>query len=585
MDNTIQSNEEQFKMLLMTLEEVKQGMCLFQSQYQAGWVSLIRKKLGEERVIVHNIAEDDKEKGMVNIGDFRRWASESNADIVIVYNLQLLGLRFGDDEAIEKLNFMRDQIQAIGKLFVFGVTKYFGLLLSRKARDLYSCILYHFEFYDAGEAKAGMLELNMERATNDDILALERYKETKARIQNDDAESRIALYLNCMESWNAIRGYLPWQEKEFILTIAENTNEYFLKKELEINELESIWILAGTWIGLEKAEKSVYWYQKALDLVRERLGEEHVMYADALEEYMAYYETVSDYAALENACDQALKIYSEKNAKYFDHGRAVLQRKAILCRRQSKFDEALAIYEDLLKYQVNKYGEKYYWNASIYNNIGRVYEEQGDVSEALTYYTKALELLENTGKQDGEIEVVNQNICILYLKNGDGTEAWKYIKRAKKRVEDVYGEDSIRLIEIYNCMAGVWQVRERRDKEFEYLQKALELIKKTHMEDSENAAYVYHNLSNLFSSSGDINSAMTYCMMAINIRERIYGEKSGLTASSYEMLGYIFYQRADHAEGRKNINKARDIYITLYGPKNEHVRRIDSFLSECRTDN
>lgn len=59
-----------------------------------------------------------------------------------------------------------------------------------------------------------MLELNMERAANDDILALERYRKTKARIQNDNAENTVALYLNCMESWNAISGYLPWQEKE-----------------------------------------------------------------------------------------------------------------------------------------------------------------------------------------------------------------------------------------------------------------------------------------------------------------------------------------------------------------------------------
>lgn len=581
MDNAIQGNEEQFKMLLMTLEEVKQGMCLFQSQYQAEWVSMIRKKLGGKKVIVHNIAEDDKEKGMVTIEDFRRWASESEADIVIVYNLQLLGLRFGDDEAIEKLNFMRDQIQAIGKLFVFGVTKYFGLLLSRNARDLYSCILYHFEFYDVREEKAGTLELNLEGAANDDILALERYKETKERIQNNGAENRVDLYLSCMESWNAIRGYLPWQEKEFILNIAEKTNAHFLKKELEINELESIWILARTWIGLEKAEKSVYWYQKALDFVREKLGDEHAMYADALGEYMVYYETVSDYAALENACDQALKIYSEKNIKYSGYGRAALQRKAILYRRQSKFDEALAIYEDLLKYQINKYGEKYYGNALIHNNIGRVYEEEGNISEALVHCRKALELLENAGKQSSGIESINQNICMLYLKNGDGTEAWKYIKKAKKRVEDVYGEDSIRLIDIYNCMSGVWQARGRRDKEFEYLQKALELIKKTHMEDSEDAAYVYHNLSYLFYLSGNINSAMAYCMMAINIRERVYGEKSELTASSYEMLAYIYNRKSDYVEAEKNINKARDIYITLYGPENERVRRTDNFLNEC----
>ena len=66
--------------------------------------------------------------------------------MVIVYNIQLLGIRFGDEAVIEKLNFMRDQILAIGKLFVFGVSHYFHLLLSRNARDLYSGILYQFAF-------------------------------------------------------------------------------------------------------------------------------------------------------------------------------------------------------------------------------------------------------------------------------------------------------------------------------------------------------------------------------------------------------------------------------------------------------
>ena len=56
--------------------------------------------------IMHNIANDSEEKGMINSQDFRRWASESNAKVIIVYNMQLLGLSFGDEEVVEKLNFM-----------------------------------------------------------------------------------------------------------------------------------------------------------------------------------------------------------------------------------------------------------------------------------------------------------------------------------------------------------------------------------------------------------------------------------------------------------------------------------------------
>lgn len=62
----------------------------------------------EKKVITHNIADDGEETGMVSAQDFRRWASQSNANVVIVYNIQLLGIRFGDDAVVEKLNFMRD---------------------------------------------------------------------------------------------------------------------------------------------------------------------------------------------------------------------------------------------------------------------------------------------------------------------------------------------------------------------------------------------------------------------------------------------------------------------------------------------
>lgn len=57
-----------------------------------GVICILWQKM--EKVIVHNIADDEK-NGMINSEDFRKWASKSDAKVVIVYNIQLLGLRFG----------------------------------------------------------------------------------------------------------------------------------------------------------------------------------------------------------------------------------------------------------------------------------------------------------------------------------------------------------------------------------------------------------------------------------------------------------------------------------------------------------
>ena len=175
-------------------------------------------------------------------------ASQSDARVVVVYNVQLLGLRFGDEEVIEKLNFMRDQILAIGKLFVLGVSPYFDLLLSRNARDLYSCILYHFTFQDFEERVGSIRGMVMDELSGDDTLETERYKELKERIQNSKETEDIPLYLSCMESWNNIREYLSYEENEFVETLAVEADKQYRQKKIELSDVENIEILARTWL-------------------------------------------------------------------------------------------------------------------------------------------------------------------------------------------------------------------------------------------------------------------------------------------------------------------------------------------------
>ncbi len=582
MGNDSQKNEEQMEMLLMTLGEVSHGICLFQSENQMKRVLMIQERMGKEKVIIHNIADDEEEAGMVNSQDFRRWASRSDAKVVIIYNMQILGIRFGDDAVVEKLNFMRDQILAVGKLFVFGVSPYFNLLLSRNARDLYSCILYHFTFQDSEKGMGRIYDFDREELSGDDALESARYWEMKERIQNHDGKPDISMYLACIDSWCNVRDYLSNEETDFVRSLVETVERHYIGKDIEMEEVDKLWILAGAWIGLEEAEKSVPWYKEALCIVKSRLGEEHSLYADALAAYTNYFWMVQNYVEGEKVCDQAIKIYHDRNMKYSERGRAVLLRKAVVYRVQSKYDEALEIYEDLLNYQRNKYGEKYYGNAYLHNNIGRIYKAQGDLSRALAQYELAAELLKNAGKSGGELQGIYQNMCVAYLDSGNGKEAWKYIKKAKRITEDVYGTDSIYLIQIYNSMAGVWRMRARDDKELEYLQKALDLIKKTHMEESEAASYIYHNMGNCLCAGGYGKDAAAFYKHAIKIREKVYGEMNELTASSYEQLAYVLYIASKEKDAEYCADKARNIYISLYGSRNEHLERMDDFLKSLR---
>lgn len=582
MDRVLSGNEEQFQMLLMALGDINSGICLFQSEEQSGWVALIQRELTGKKVSVHNIAEDDEKAGMPLISDFKSWASESGADVVIVYNLQLLGLRFGDRKAVEHLNFMRDQLQNIGKLFLFGVSPYFDLLLSRNARDLYSCIRYHFKFRSIAAERSRIERESYQESggmSGNDALEIERYWEYKKRAQGKAGEEQLRLYLECMASWQRVRGNLPFQETDDIRKMADFVEKYYEKREANISEIRRIWILAGTWLELGEREKGFYWYKLTADRVREELGENHKLYADALVKLSYYYQLISDYEQCEKIYDQALWIYDEKKVPLEDY-QQVLIGKAVLFSKKCQYTQALAIYEKLLQYYTKKYGSGYSGNVICLNNIGHIYEELGDASKALDKYQEALTLLLASGKKNELSGALYNNVASVYLESGDLKNAWKNIKLAKREVENLYGRESMYLVRIYNTMSGIWNGRGRIDKEIEYLEKAIGLIKKTHTEETEQAAFIYYNMGSALMQENKPLTAFSFLNHALEVRLKIYGELSVITAEAYEGLGVVCYCLGKDKGYKENMGKAREIYIALYGENDSKVKELEQFMND-----
>jgi len=579
MDRVLGGNEEQFQMLLMALGDINSGICLFQSEEQSKWVALIQKELKSKKVSIHNIAEDDEEAGMPLISDFKRWAAESESDVVIIYNIQLLGLRFGDQKAVEHLNFMRDQIQHIGKLFLFGVSPYFDLLLSRNARDLYSCIRYHFKFVKIAVAEGVEEREPYRRLSGNYALEIEKYWEYKKRAQDKAGEEQIRLYLECMDSWQYVRGNLPLREKDDIRQMADCIEKYYRGKETDLSDLEQIWTLADVWLELEEKEKGFYWYKLTEKRIRGELGSDHRLYADALVRLGDYYQMISDYEQCEKYYDQAIGIYEKEKVPLEESYQDALMKRAVLYRRKCQYDQALAIYEKLLQYYMAKYGSGYSENATCLNNIGRVYQERGNASGALSKYQEALALLLASGEKSYLLCVLYYNISGVYLDSEDLKNAWKYIKLAKHETEKIYGSESENMIKIYNSMSGVWDKRGHNDKALEYLEKALGLIKKTHTADTEQAAFVYHNMGSTLMKGHNPLGAILFLRRALELRLRIYGELNVLTAFSYEGLGYAFRCIADKKQSGENMRKAIEIYSALYGEDNSRGKELEQFMN------
>lgn len=186
MDNIRQTNEEQFQMLCLAVENMNAGICLFYAD-SAGAQSEIAKRISaatSKSCCILDMSEADKKLMPDEIGKLRAlMGGKEEAQTVILCNLQLCGENAGDEYFIQKFNYMRDQMTAMEKIWILGMTKYFSVMLGQNARDLYSCIMNHFGF---AEEKESLPEFAEPELYGDKGRSLLKLKSLYAKFRNQD---------------------------------------------------------------------------------------------------------------------------------------------------------------------------------------------------------------------------------------------------------------------------------------------------------------------------------------------------------------------------------------------------------------
>lgn len=143
------SNNEEFKMLCLAISDMKSGFCLMKCDDENRQLDIANDVCSDisKNSLVIDISALDTQSIPYNTFKLRALLSRCElAQVVFLCNLHECAKALGDDEFIERFNAMRDIMIAMNTIWVFGVTSEFATKLSCKARDLYSCILNHFEF-------------------------------------------------------------------------------------------------------------------------------------------------------------------------------------------------------------------------------------------------------------------------------------------------------------------------------------------------------------------------------------------------------------------------------------------------------
>ncbi len=243
-----------------------------------------------------------------------------------------------------------------------------------------------------------------------------------------------------------------------------------------------------------------------------------------------------------------------------------------------EYEEALRLlniaHELNLKYRPES-GEA----ATSYNNIGVVYDAQGNYAKALECHEKALAIVRKVyGENHPDTAASYNNIGESYRYQGNYAKALEYHQKALAIYQKVHGENHASTGTSYNNIGLVYEKQGEYAKALKYHQKALAIDLKVYGENHASTATSYNNIGVVYDDQGNYAKALEYFNKALAIRLKVYGENHASTATSYNNIGVGLYNAGKKEEARKHLRKAAAIALKTLGPDHPYTKQISADL-------
>ncbi|PCH91756.1 MAG: hypothetical protein COB85_08780 [Bacteroidetes bacterium] len=221
--------------------------------------------------------------------------------------------------------------------------------------------------------------------------------------------------------------------------------------------------------------------------------------------------------------------------------------------------------------------KKYLWSlAEAQNNIGYIYNSQGNMPKALEYYLKSLKIKEEIGNSSdealakaGKKGIANSinNIGVVYLNQGNIPQALEYFRKSLVIREEIGDKEGMAIS--LNSIGLIYKSQGDIIHALKYLHKSLAIQEE--LGNKSGIATSLINIASIYKNQGDITQALENYHKSLAIREEI-GYKRGI-ASSLNSIGFIHKSLGDITQAlgyyhkslaiREEIGDKRGIAVSL----------------------
>ena len=198
--------------------------------------------------------------------------------------------------------------------------------------------------------------------------------------------------------------------------------------------------------------------------------------------------------------------------------------------------------------------------AAIYHNIGRAFQSQELLPEALEFYQKSCRMRERLIPNSLELAVSYHNIGLVYHNTQRFSESLEQYKKCLA-IEESLIPDTMVVAATYNNIGRVYAEQKQFPEALIKYQKSL-TIKERDNPDSITVATTSHNIGLVHQAQEKFSVALKYFEKSLAIRKRLASESLDLVAS-YQSVGSVLFSLKNLPEALQCTLQVVDLYKKL----------------------
>ena len=265
----------------------------------------------------------------------------------------------------------------------------------------------------------------------------------------------------------------------------------------------------------------------------------------------------------------------------FKHSSAseCFKRLAVICRNHRDISGAKVYCETALKLAKEdkeeghcEFGPTPLSLAAIYNLLGKVLRELGDLQNSRENHERALDIqLKYYERAQVDVADTYHHLGNVQHDRGNLEQAMKYHERALEIQKENLGHDHIHLASSFTTMGFVESELGNLQHAQHYFERALDIRLKTPEQKDVNVARIYHELGNVQCKLGDLQKSEKSYKSALNIWSEKLGPDRVNASRTYFGLANVQRILGNLQQAKENCEHALEIQLTELGREHDDV--------------